>query len=546
MKRHIELYDTTLRDGSQREGINLSLADKLNIAKKLDALGIDYIEGGYPGSNQKDADFFLQTAEMTWQHATIVAFGSSRRKDLTEEEDPNLRALIDSRAKAVCIVVKSSAFHVTDVLQTSLDENVRMVAGSVAYLKKHIPLVFVDLEHFYDGFRANRDYTMAVLRAAAAAGADRIILCDTNGGSLPDDIAGATAAAVAEFPQLIGVHTHNDAELGVANTLAGVHAGAVQVHGTINGYGERCGNANLCAIIPNLQLKLGYDCLPADKLRSLTELSKYVSEVSNLSHDSHMAYVGESAFAHKAGYHANAMLKDSTTYQHIEPGVVGNRQRILVSELAGRSTFMFKAEEFGLRVATNPAAARSIAEQVKHLESRGYEFEAAEASLELLMRRQDPSYVAPFEIVDLVVMMQKRGDNAVFAEATVKMRIGNSTVHTVADGNGPVNALDFALRKALLAHFPVLNAVRLTDYKVRVLDESSATASWVRVLIESTNGQRSWSTVGASSNVIEASWLALADSLEYALFTGPAVVQEESVATAVATSSQGAEVRAHA
>lgn len=531
MVRHIELYDTTLRDGTQREGINLSLADKLNIARRLDVLGVDFIEGGYPGSNQKDVEFFQYAVATTWRHATIVAFGSSRRKDTTAEADPNLQALVDANTKAVCIVVKSTAFHVTEVLQTTLEENLRMVSDSVAFLKRHVPLVFVDLEHYFDGFKLNRDYTLSVLRAAAAAGADRLILCDTNGGALPDEVAAATAAAVAATSTPVGIHTHNDAELGVANTLVGVKSGAIQVQGTINGYGERYGNANLCSIIPNLQLKLGYNCIPQENLPMLTELSKYVSEIANLSHDNHLPYVGESAFAHKAGYHANAMLKDSTTYQHIDPSLVGNRQRILVSELAGRSTFIFKAEEFGLRITNNPAIARGVAEQVKHLESRGYEFEAAEASLELLMRRKDPTYSPPFEIVDLVVMMQKRGDAPVFAEATVKLRVGDSFVHTVVDGNGPVNALDAAMRKALLVHFPILHQVRLEDYKVRVLDEASATAAWVRVLIETTDGHKSWSTVGASSNVIEASWLALADSFEYALLardtpTGSSVTTE--------------------
>jgi len=513
----IELFDTTLRDGAQHEGINYSLADKLNIARKLDEIGMTYIEGGFAGSNVKDMEFFRQAAAMPWQHATIVAFGSSRRKDILAEEDPNLRALTAAQTRAVCIVVKSSDFHVTDVLQTTLDENLRMVGDSVAYLKQHVPLVFVDMEHFFDGLKRNRDYALRVLQAAAEAGADRLVLCDTNGGSLPADIGAGVDAARAAVSTAIGIHTHNDAELGVANTLAGVAHGATHVQGTINGYGERCGNANLCSIIPDLQLKLGFHCLPAEKLAGITELSKYVSEVANLSHDSHLPYVGESAFAHKAGYHANAMLKDSTSYQHIDPAAIGNKQRILVSELAGRSTFMYKADQFGLNLTSKPALAREVAEQVKFLESQGYEFEAAEASLELLMRRAEPGYTPPFAIVDLVVMMQKRGELPTFSEATVKLKVGEELVHTVADGNGPVNALDAAMRKALLPHFPKLAGVRLDDYKVRVLDEASGTAAWVRVLIESTDGHRTWSTVGGSSNVIEASWRALVDGLEYAL-----------------------------
>jgi 2-isopropylmalate synthase len=529
MSRTIELFDTTLRDGAQWEGINFSLADKLNIARKLDGLGLTYIEGGYPGSNAKDLEFFSRAAEMTWQHATIVAFGSSRRKDIAAADDSNLQTLVKARTRAVCIVVKSWDFHVTDVLQTSLEENLRMVGDSVAFLKQHIPLVFVDMEHFFDGLKGNREYALRVLQAAAEAGADRLVLCDTNGGSLPEDIGAGVDAARAATAVCLGIHTHNDADLGVANTLAGVAHGATHVQGTINGYGERCGNANLCSIIPNLQLKLGYDCLPPAKLRELTEVSKYVSEIANLSHPNALPYVGESAFAHKAGYHANAMLKDATTYQHIDPGLVGNGQRILVSELAGRSTYMLKAGQFGIDLAKNPGIARDVSEQVKFLESQGYEFEAAEASLELLMRRADPAYQAPFRVVDLVVMMQKRGDLAAFSEATVKLQVGEETVHTVADGNGPVNALDAAMRKALLPHFPTLRDVRLDDYKVRVLDEAAGTAAWVRVLIESTDGHRTWSTVGGSSNVIEASWRALADSFEYAVLgeataPGPAKV----------------------
>ncbi|HEV7215781.1 MAG TPA: citramalate synthase [Chloroflexota bacterium] len=517
MTRTVELFDTTLRDGAQWEGINFSLADKLNIARKLDSLGLTYIEGGYPGSNAKDLEFFRQAAAMVWQHATIVAFGSSRRKDIRAQDDDNLQTLIQARTRAVCIVVKSWDFHVTNVLQTTLEENLRMVGDSIAFLKQHIPNVFVDLEHFFDGLKRNRDYALQVLGTAAEAGADRLVLCDTNGGSLPEEIGAGVDAARATTSVRLGIHTHNDADLGVANTLAGVAHGATHVQGTINGYGERCGNANLCSIIPNLQLKLGYTCLPTEKLRDLTEVSRYVSEIANLSHPNALPYVGESAFAHKAGYHANAMLKDATTYQHIDPNLVGNSQRILVSELAGRSTYMLKAGQFGIDLAANPGLAKEVSEQVKFLESQGYEFEAAEASLELLMRRADPAYKPPFRVVDLVVMMQKRGDLATFSEATVKLQVDTETVHTVADGNGPVNALDAALRKALLPYFPKLCNVRLEDYKVRVLDEAAGTAAWVRVLIESTDGHRTWSTVGGSSNVIEASWRALADSIEYAV-----------------------------
>ncbi|MCL4543492.1 MAG: citramalate synthase [Chloroflexi bacterium] len=515
--KKIELFDTTLRDGSQREGVNFTLADKLKIARRLDEFGITFIEGGYPGSNAKDIEFFREASHRQWASSTIVAFGSSRRKDALAAEDEGLRTLVSSDVRAACIVVKASEFHVTKVLQTALEENLRMVSDSVLFLKEHLPIVMVDLEHYFDGLKLNEHYTLAVLRAALEAGADRLVLCDTNGGSLPEEVARGVDLAVAIAPDIIGIHAHNDCELGVANTLIAVQHGAMHVQGTINGFGERCGNANLCSIIPNLQLKMGYDCLPARQLRELTDVSKFVCEVANLAHDNHLPYVGESAFAHKAGYHTNAMLKDPTTYQHIDPSIVGNRQRVLASDLSGRSTFRFKATEFGINLSDNAAITKEVAEQVKFLESQGYEFEAAEASLELLMRRADPSYVPPFRIIDLVVMMEKRGEAATFAEATVKLSVSDEVVHTVADGNGPVNALDAALRKALLPHFPQLKDVRLEDYKVRVLDEAAGTAAWVRVLIESSDGKRTWSTVGGSSNVIEASWRALADSLEYAL-----------------------------
>ncbi len=517
MNRHIEIFDTTLRDGSQRERVNFSLADKLRIARRLDDFGVTYIEGGYPGSNAKDIDFFQQAVTYPWRNATLVAFGSSRRKETLAEEDPGLLTLVRSGVKAACIVVKAWDFHVTRVLQTTLDENLWMVRDSVHFLKRHLPFVFVDLEHYFDGLKQNEPYTLAVLEAALEAGADRVVLCDTNGGSLPEFVAKGVDLAVQRAPQATGIHTHNDSELAVANTLIAVEHGAIHVHGTINGFGERCGNANLCSIIPNLQLKMGYECIPPEKLRELTDVSRFVSEVANLAHDSHLPYVGESAFAHKAGYHTNAMLKDPTTYQHIDPALVGNRQRILVSDLSGSSTFKLKAGEFGIDVSDNPLITREMAEQVKTLEAQGYQFEAAEASLELLMRRADPNYKPPFHIIDLVVMMEKRGDTPTFAEATVKIKIGEELVHTVAEGNGPVSALDAALRKALLPHFPQLSEVRLEDYKVRVLDEAAGTAAWVRVLIETTDGKRTWSTVGGSSNVIEASWRALADSLEYAL-----------------------------
>ncbi len=513
----IYLYDTTLRDGTQREGISLSLDDKLKITRKLDEFGIDYIEGGWPGSNPKDVEYFQRVASLDLQHAKVTAFGSTRRKGVSPEEDANLKLLIDANTPVITLVGKSWDLHVRDVLTTTMEENLAMIGESVAYCKSFAKEVIYDAEHFFDGYKANPEYAVATLQAAAVNGADSVVLCDTNGGTLPWEVEEIfTAVAQALGPHVaIGIHTHDDGECAVANTLAAVRAGAVQVQGTINGYGERVANANLCSIIPDLQLKMGYGCVSDEQLRRLTELSRYVAEVANLEHDDHQPYVGGSAFAHKGGIHVAAMLKNPLSYQHIEPELVGNRQRSVVSELSGRGNLIDKAHQFGLN--TESLNLPAVLTQIKELEAQGFTFEGAEASVELMLHRTHPAYVPPFEVIDYSVNVQQRRGRGLNAEAVVKVRVGPKRMHTVAEGNGPVNALDAALRKALLDVYPQLSSIKLVDYKVRILDGDNATAATTRVLIDTRQGTRQWSTVGASTNIIEASWQALADSMEYAL-----------------------------
>jgi 2-isopropylmalate synthase len=513
----IYLYDTTLRDGTQREGISLSLDDKLKITQKLDEFGIDYIEGGWPGSNPKDVEYFRRVGSLALKHAKVCAFGSTRRKGVRPEEDANLKLLIEANTPVITLVGKTWDLHVHDVLEVSMEENLAMIGESVAYCKSHDKEVIYDAEHFFDGYKANPEYAIATLKAAAVNGADSVVLCDTNGGSLPweiEEIMGEVRTAVGPKTQ-IGIHTHDDGECGVANSLAGVRAGAVQVQGTINGYGERVANANLCSVIPDLQLKMGYDCVPPEKLATLTELSRYVAEVANLDLDDHQPFVGASAFAHKGGIHVAAMLKNPLSYQHIEPTLVGNRQRSVVSELSGRGNLVDKARQFGLNMESLDL--RKALEQIKVLESQGFTFEGAEASVELMLRRTHPAYVPPFEVIDYSVNVSQRRGRGLNAEAIVKVRVGPKRMHTVAEGNGPVNALDAALRKALVDVYPQLSSIKLVDYKVRILDGENATAATTRVLIDTRQGNKSWSTVGASANIIEASWQALADSMEYAL-----------------------------
>ncbi len=510
------LYDTTLRDGTQREGISYSLDDKIKIARKLDEFGIDYIEGGWPGSNPKDVDFFRKAASLNLKHAKITAFGSTRRKNADVAGDPNIKALLDANTPVVTLVGKSWDLHVIDVLETTMEENLAMIGESVAYCRQQGKEVVYDAEHFFDGYKANPEYAVATVKTAAINGANSVVLCDTNGGSLPWEIEEIVRDVKGQLGNTaVGIHTHDDGGMGNANTLAAVRAGANQVQGTINGYGERVANANLCIVIPDLQLKMGRDCVPPEKLRDLTDLSRYVAEVANLTHDSHYPFVGASAFAHKGGIHVAAMLKNPLSYQHIDPTLVGNQQRSVVSELSGRGNIVDKAVQFGLD--TESLDLRRVLDQIKTLENKGFTYEGAEASVELMLRRTHPAYVPPFELIDFMVVVQQRRKRGMLAEATVKVRVGPKILHTAAEGNGPVNALDGALRAALVDVYPRLANVKLVDYKVRIIDSDNATAATTRVLIDTQLGANRWSTIGASANIIEASWLALADSMEYAL-----------------------------
>ena len=518
----VELYDTTLRDGAQSEGISFSVVDKLNIARKLDRLGIHFIEGGWPGSNPKDAEFFEKARGLELKKARIAVFGSTRRQNMKAEEDKNLTMLVGAGAEVATIVGKSSELQVVQVLETSPEENLKMVADSIKYLKGKGMTVFFDAEHFFDGFKSNPAYSLKVVEVAAKAGANAVVLCDTNGGSVPAEITEAVIAVRKQTKVPLGIHAHNDSELAVANSLAAVSAGVTQVQGTINGYGERCGNANLCSIIPALKLKLGIDCVTDEQLAQLSEVAHYVSEAANLSPNPFSPYVGASAFSHKAGYHMAGMTKWVDAYQHIDPEKVGNRQRTVVSELSGKRNIIYKAKELGLKLSSQSKEAQKLLQQVKMLESRGFQYENAEASFELLIQRAKPDYKPPFELVDFMVVVEKRrrppsrgNPEELLSEAMVKVRVGNKVMHTAAEGNGPVNALDQALRKSLLQFYPSIASVRLVDYKVRILEETIGTSAQVRVLIESTDGEEVWRTVGGSPNIIEASWLALADSLEY-------------------------------
>ncbi len=517
----ILLYDTTLRDGTQREGLSLSAEDKVKIARELDAFGIHYIEGGWPGSNPKDAEFFKRIKQVELRHAKIAAFGSTRHANSRCEDDPNIQALVAADTPVVTLVGKSSILHVEKVLETTREENLRMIAESVAYFKRLGKEVVYDAEHFFDGYKLDAAYALATITVAAAAGADCIVLCDTNGGALPDEVAHIIRSALdhvrtkqANPSPLFGIHTHNDGALAVANAMAAVQAGCVQVQGTINGYGERCGNMDLIPLIANLQLKLGYHCVAPEQLRRLTELSHFVAAVANLNPDTHAPYVGRSAFAHKGGIHVAAIAKVAESYQHIDPELVGNQMRVVVSELAGRRNVRMRAEALGLELNGNE---RAVLQRIKELENQGFQFEAAEGSFEMLVRRAAPDYEPPFELLDFTVIVEKRGANPVLAQATVKVRVGDQVMHTAAEGAGPVNALDRAIRKALLPHYPELADVHLVDYKVRIVDEHLGTAAKPRVVIESARGDERWSTVGCSENIIEASWQALWDSLELPL-----------------------------
>jgi 2-isopropylmalate synthase len=513
----LELYDTTLRDGAQREGISFSLADKEKIARKLDELGIDYIEGGWPGSNPKDAAFFERVPHLGLHQATVTAFSMTCRVGMDPADDPNMQQLVAAGVSAVAVVGKTWDLHVHNVLRTRLGENLRLITDTCSFLRAKGLQVIFDAEHFFDGLKANPNYTLEALRAAARGGAERIILCDTNGGALPSEIGQAMDQVRETVHVPLGIHAHNDADLAVANTLVAVQHGAVQVQGTINGYGERCGNANLCSVIPSLQLKMGFACLSPAQLSRLTEASHYVSEIANLSQDPFQPYVGTSAFTHKGGMHADAMSKCEDSYQHIAPALVGNRSQVVVSELSGKANVLAVAEELGISLEEDPQRVRSVVTRIKDLESRGFQFEGAGGSMELLLRRAQPAYQLPFELLDFTVLVESRWGRGLVSEAMVKLRIGEEVVHTAAEGNGPVNALDQAVRKALLPVYPQLSNAHLTDYKVRILDEKDGTAAQVRVLIDSADDGDTWSTVGSSTNIIQASWDALVDSLEYAI-----------------------------
>ena len=518
MGTSIKIFDTTLRDGTQGEGISLSVEDKLKIARKLDELGVHYIEGGWPGSNGKDIEFFERAKkELKLTHAKLTAFGSTRRKNTAAEHDLNLNRIVESGVSVATIFGKSWDFHVHTAIETTLEENLAMIADSIRFLKSKGLEVIYDAEHFFDGYKNNPEYALATILHAEQAGADWIVLCDTNGGSLPGEISEIVAAVCAKLRTPIGIHAHNDCELGVANSLAAVQAGARQVQGTINGFGERCGNANLCSIIPNLQLKLGYDCVSEEQLKSLTSVARYVSEIANATMPLNQPYVGAAAFAHKGGVHVSAIMKHPSTYEHIRPEAVGNKQRVLVSELAGQSNVVLKAQELNLDLSKENPQTKQIIEKIKELEHQGYQFEGADASLELLLRRAFGEVEEPFTLESFKLIVEKSVNRSVTSEAIVKLNVNGETVYTVADGNGPVNALDNALRKALEQFYPDIGTMHLSDYKVRVIDEKDATAAKVRVLIESSDFNNTWSTVGVSENIIEASWEALADSFRYRL-----------------------------
>ncbi len=518
LPERVEIYDTTLRDGSQLEGISLTVEDKLRIAEQLDWLGVDHIEGGWPGANPKDDEFFQRApAELGLEHATLVAFGSTRRPRGKIDDDPTLRNLVKANTSTVCIVGKSWDYQVTEALQTTLDEGEAMVRESVEFLRNAGLEVFFDAEHFFDGYKRNPEFALRVLEAAAEAGASRLVLCDTNGGALPHEVERIVADVVTHFrgDAGVGVHFHDDGGCGVANALAGVRAGAIQVQGCMNGYGERTGNANLTTIIPNLMLKMGVGAIPEDRLERLTPVAHHIAELVNITPNPQQPYVGASAFAHKAGLHVSAIARRKDAYEHVDPELVGNGTRFVVSELAGRSTLQLKAAELGLDL--DGRTVNDVVDTLKSLEHRGFHFEAADGSLELLMRNAS-GWVQPyFRLESFRVIVEHRDDGAFTTEATVKLHIGGERIVTTAEGNGPVNALDAAVRQAIGSRYPQLAGVHLTDYKVRVLDTSKGTGAVTRVLLDSTDGERTWSTIGVSENIIEASWQALVDSIVYGL-----------------------------
>ncbi len=516
MKNFVEIYDTTLRDGTQGEGVSFSVADKLRVAEKLDAFGVHYVEGGWPGSNPKDIEFFKQAAKRKWKNTQIAAFGSTRRKKIAAKDDPQVKLLVDAKTPVVTLFGKTWLLHVKEVLRTTPKENLAMIADTIRFLKKKGKKVIYDAEHALDGYKDNPEYAMATWLAAEEAGADFVVLCDTNGGSLPSEVAAITAEAREKLSCNVGIHTHNDIGLGVANALVAVDAGATQVQGTINGYGERTGNCNLISVIPNISLKMSKRSIPAAQIRKLRDLSRFVDEVANLMPDRRQPWVGATAFAHKGGMHVNAVQKVAQSFEHATPDAVGNKRRILVSDLAGRSNIVMKAQEMGIRVKNDTPQLKSILAKVKEQEHLGYDYEGAEGSLALLIRKALGRVEPAFQLEAFHVSMHGDGVEHV-CEATVKVRVGDKTAHTVADGDGPVNALDHALRNALRGFYPVLKQVKLTDYKVRILNGGTGTAAKTRVVIESTDGKERWYTVGVDENIIKASLQALMDSIEFRL-----------------------------
>jgi len=511
----IQIYDTTLRDGTQSEGFTLSSNDKVRVAKRLDKLGVAFIEGGWPGSNPKDVEFFERARDMEWKNSLIAAFGSTCRVKGGPEDDANIKALIDSQTPVCTIFGKSWTLHVTEVLQTTKEDNLRIIEQSVAYLKSNGRRVIYDAEHFFDGYKADSTYALETLQAAIRGGAETVVLCDTNGGTLPWEVERIVRDLKPVLNHPFGMHTHNDSECGVVNALIGVREGAMQVQGTINGVGERCGNANLCSIMADLELKMGYQCLPEGSIQYLYELSHFVAEVANITPDEHLPFVGKSAFAHKGGVHVAATRRSPQSYQHVEPEKIGNKMRVVVSDLSGRGNLLSKAEEHGVEVEGNEVL--PVLNEIKELEARGFSFEAAEASVTMMLKRQEYGYKPPFELVDFFVNVEHRTGRGIFAEAMVKVRVQGELLHTAAEGNGPVNALDLALRKALKDYYPQVANFHLSDYKVRILDSDHGTEAITRVLIDTRNSTSRWSTVGAGTNIIEASWRALSDSFEYGL-----------------------------
>lgn len=515
--KKVDIYDTTLRDGSQREGVSLSVTDKLKIAQKLDDFGISYIEGGWPGSNPKDIEFFRRARKIEFKNARLCAFGSTRRLGIQAAEDSNIKALVEAGTETVTIFGKSWDFHVIDALKTTLDENLNMIRDSIAYLKTKGLEVFFDAEHFFDGYKANPDYALATLEAAAEGGAVVVILCDTNGGLMPWELISILSAVKERIKIPLGIHTHDDAGMATANSLLAVKEGIIQIHGTINGYGERCGNANLCTIIPNLNLKMGIESVTPEQLKGLTKLSRYIAELANIAPADQQPYVGYNAFAHKGGIHIDAVSKMPATYEHADPLQVGNKRRILVSELGGRSTITLKTNQNNFKLDKSRPETASVLQRIKEMEHYGYQFEGAEGSFELLILKMMKAYQPLFQLEGFRMIIEKREGGHMYSEATIKVRVGDVQVHTAAEGNGPVNALDNALRKALEGIYPALKKIKLTDFKVRVIDGVDGTGAQVRVFIETRDEEKTWGTVGVSPNIIEASWIALVDSIEYGL-----------------------------